>query len=160
MKNLYFIILVIAAFFSGCEKTEEFSDIPQIKFKEFNFASELVNDFENQVAYLTFEFVDGNGDLGFAENSDSIAGLEIPDIFVYKYKKIEGKFRITDTANYLLPYFAEGVYRKYIRGEMEIKSYLINQVNDTIRYDFQVMDRAYHLSNIESTPELIVPKWN
>ncbi len=43
---------------------------------------------------------------------------------------------------------------------MKIKIYLINQVNDTIKFDFQIMDREYQLSNLESTPEFIVPEWN
>ena len=160
MRNLFLIILSLGFFLAGCEKAEEFSEVPQIKFKDFTFNIESINGFENQVGFLSFEFVDGNGDLGFIENSDTIVGAEIPDIFIYEYKKQNDKFIITDTLNYLLPYFSEGVYRKYIRGDMEIKIYLINQASDTIRYDFQIMDRNYQMSNLESTPELIVPNWN
>lgn len=160
MRNIFVVILTLTICLANCEKVEDFSEIPDIKYKDFSFAIESINGFENQVGFLTFEFVDGNGDIGFAENSDSVTSVEIHDVFVYEYKKIDGNFIITDTTNYLLPYFAEGVYRKYIRGEMEIKIYFINQSSDTIRYDFQIMDRQYHLSNIESTPELIVPKWN
>jgi len=99
-------------FFASCEKAQDYSDIPEITYKDFNFAIESINDFENQVGYLTFEFVDGNGDIGFAENSDSVTSVEIHDVFVYEYKKVDGNFILTDTTNYLLTYFAEGIYRK------------------------------------------------
>lgn len=160
MRIFFIVILSVLIFLVCCEKAEEYSEIPSVKYKSFVFDTEYIKDFKNQVGYLTFEFVDGNGDIGFAENSDSITSIEIPDVFLYKYKKIDGNFILTDTTISLLPYFVEGVYRKYIRGEMEIKIYFINQINDTIRYDFQIMDRQYHLSNLESTPELVVPEWN
>ena len=44
---------------------------------------------------------------------------------------------------------------------MQIKIYLQRQqVNDTVKYDFQIMDRDYQLSNLETTQELIIPEWN
>ncbi len=160
MKRLGLIISTIILFFIACEKTEEYSEIPLIKYQDFNFDKEIINGFENQIGFLQFEFVDGNGDIGFAENSDTITDIEIPDVFIYEYTKINGVFTATDTIYFLLPYFSEGVYRKYIKGGMEIKIYLINQVNDTIKFDFQIMDREYQLSNLGSTPEFIVPEWN
>ena len=161
MKNIGFAILLISILFFGCEKTEDYSEIPSISFKDFNFDIEIISSgFENQVGFLSFDFIDGNGDIGFYGNSDSIISEEIPDIFIFEYTKTNGIFYITDTIEYLLPYFEEGVYRKYIKGEMEVKLYFINRDTDTIKYDFQIMDREYHLSNIESTPELVVPEWN
>lgn len=120
---------------------------------------ESKDGFRNQVALLTLEFVDGNGDIGFYENSDSTVSTEIYDCFVYGYTKKNGAFTPTDTTKFVMPYFEEGIYRKYIKGEIQLKIYLINRVDDTIRYDFQIMDRKYHLSNLASTPELIVPEW-
>ncbi len=159
MKNIWLFILLSTVIYS-CEKTEDYSEIPSVNFKNFTFEIEAVDGFNNQIGLLTFDFTDGNGDIGFYENSDTIISEEITDIFIYEYTKTNGVFHTTDTINYLLPYFEEGVYRKYIRGEMEVKIYFINRQNDTIKYDFQIMDRDYNLSNLESTPELIVPEWN
>ncbi|MFC2150983.1 hypothetical protein ACFLSE_00510 [Bacteroidota bacterium] len=161
MKRLGLIISIISICFIGCEKTADYTEIPFIKYKNFVFDVEVIDDsYINQVGFLTFEFIDGNGDIGFSENSDTILGLEIPDIFIYEYSKQNGNFVAIDTINFLLPYFAEGVYRKHIKGDMQVKIYFIEQVNDTVKYEFQIMDREYHLSNLETTPELIVPEWN
>ncbi|MCK5168544.1 MAG: hypothetical protein KAQ75_01590, partial [Bacteroidales bacterium] len=81
MKRLILIISTITLFFVGCEKTEEYSEIPFIKYYDFNFDKEIINGFENQIGFLQFDFVDGNGDIGFAENSDTITDIEIPDVF-------------------------------------------------------------------------------
>ncbi len=159
MKNIWLVILLSAVIYS-CEKTEDYSEAPSVKFKSFTFEIETVDGFNNQIGLLSFDFTDGNGDIGFYENSDTIISEEISDIFIYEYTKSNDVFHSTDTINYLLPYFEEGVYRKYIRGEMEVKIYFINRQNDTIKYDFQIMDRDYNLSNLETTPELIVPEWN
>lgn len=160
MKRLVLIISTIILFFIGCEKTKEYSEIPYVKYQGFNFEKEIINGFENQIGFLQFEFTDGNGDIGFYENSDTTIDTEITDVFIYEYTKINGVFIATDTIYYLLPYFAEGVYRKYIKGDMKVRIYFINQANDTVKFDFQIMDREYQLSNLESTPEFIVPEWN
>ncbi len=160
MKKLIFKISIILVLFIGCEKADEYSEIPYIEFKNFTFDVEKDDGFDNQIGYLTFDFIDGNGDIGFTENSDTSVHIEIHDIFVYGYTKINGNFIPADTTNFILPYFSEGVYRKHIKGEMKLKLYFINRVNDTLRYDFQIMDRMNNSSNLESTPELIVPEWN
>ena len=84
MKRLILIISTITLFFVACEKTEEYSEIPFIKYQDFNFEEEIINGFENQIGFLQFDFIDGNGDIGFAENSDTIIDTEIPDVFIYK----------------------------------------------------------------------------
>ena len=160
MKNLSYAILTLLFFLTACEKAEKYSEIPNIKYIDFNFDVEQLSGFENQVGFLQFEFIDGNGDIGFFENSDSVIDAEIPDVFIYEHTKVNGNFIKTDTINYLMPYFTDGVYRKHIKGEIEIKIYFINRISDTVKYEFQIMDREYHLSNIESTPELVVPEWN
>jgi hypothetical protein len=162
VKKLGLIILTLYLFCTACEKVEEYSEIPYIKYKDFIFETENIDDFINHVGFLSFEFIDGDGDIGFNENSDTVIDNEIYDVLISGYTKINGDFILTDsTYNVLLPYFAEGVYRKYLRGEMKIQIYLNpDQTNDTVRYDFQIMDRAYNLSNLESTPELIIPEAN
>lgn len=166
MKRLGLIISTIILFFIACEKEEEYSEIPLIKYKGFVFDVEIVDSsFVNQVGYLTFEFIDGNGDLGFYENPDTINDtiVIIYDILIREYTKINDNYIITDSTNnnYWLPYFEEGIYRKHIKGSMQVSIYFLKeQVNDTVKYEFQIMDREYQLSNLESTPEFIVPEWN
>lgn len=162
MKKTGLILITICLFSIACEKEEEYSEIPFVKYKDFKFEIENINGFINQVGFLSFDFIDGNGDIGFYENSDTANEAEIYDVLIYGYTKINGSFILTDTAdNALLPYFEEGVYTKHLKGEMKVRIYLTSdQANDTVRYDFQIMDRAYNLSNLESSPELIIPEKN
>jgi hypothetical protein len=59
-----------------------------------------------------------------------------------------------------MPYFEEGIYRNHLKGDMKVKIYFMDQVNDTIKFDFEILDRSYNRSNLQSTPELIIPNWN
>ena len=59
MKNLGFIILIICLFSFACEPEEEYSEIPVVKYKDFNFEIENINGFVNQVGLLSFDFIDG-----------------------------------------------------------------------------------------------------
>lgn len=104
---------------------------------------------------LTFSFVDGNGDIGFIENSDTAIDIKIPDIILIEYNMGDSIFSNIDTIEYLLPYFNEGVYRKHIKGEIDINLPRTIFSNDTVYYEFYIFDRAGHKSNIEITPEII-----
>jgi hypothetical protein len=160
VKKINLIIIIISLFSLACEKEEDYSEIPAIDYKDFIFEIEDINGFINQVGFLSFEFVDGNGDIGFLENTITDDEIEIYDVLLFGYTKINGEYILTDsTSSSLLPYFEKGVYRNHLKGEMKVRIYLTpDQVNDTIRYDFQIMDRAYNLSNMESSPELIIPE--
>ncbi len=154
MKKNIFLIILVSILFLKCEKAETYSEIPEIKYAGFNV---IEGDGESVIAYgiLTFSFVDGNGDIGFPENSDSTIKEKIPDIIIYEYTKNDGLFSINDTVEYLLPYFAEGVYREHIKGEIDINLSRTILDSDTVYYEFYILDRAEHKSNIEITPEII-----
>lgn len=161
MKNIGLILLITCLFSVGCEKEEEYSEVPFIKYRNFNFDIKIIDNAFYPVGYLSFDFIDGDGNIGFTENSDTAIKIEIHDISVYKYKMVNGTFNIADTINFVLPFFNEGVYRKHLIGEMELELFLItDQAFDTIRYDFQIMDRDYNLSNVDSSPNLIIPETN
>ena len=55
-----------------------------------------------------------------------------------------------------LPYIEEGVYRKTVKGDINIEIDLTIQTPDTLMYSFYLIDRAGHKSNTETTPVLII----
>ncbi len=161
MKKIGLILITICLLSIACEKEEEYSEVPFIKYKDFVFDIEIIDSsFVNQVGYLTFEFIDGNGDIGFNENSDTSIYVEIHDIFIYKFTKKNGNYSNADTTKLIMPYFEEGIYRNHLKGDMKVKIYFMDQINDTIKFDFEILDRSYNRSNLQSTPELIIPNWN
>jgi len=155
-KNIFFIIL-ISLLFLKCEKEETYSEIPEINFTEFNV---IEGDGSYTIAngILTFTFVDGNGDLGYLENIDSIYDNNIEDILLKEYFKENGEYFELKRGPYHLPYFKEGVYRKHIKGKIDIKLSRTILDSDTAYYEFYILDRAGHISNIEVTPEIIYSK--
>lgn len=152
-KTIIFIFLIL--FFSGCEKIEEHSDIPEIKFKSFDV--KLENTSLNPTLYgiITFGFIDGDGDIGFKENSeDTIISNNITDIVIKEFHS-NGDL-IKDTVGpYYLPYFDKSSYGKSLKGEIKIKMPKTINYIDTVYYEFYIIDRAKHQSNIITTPVYI-----
>ena len=156
MKYHVFFILFITFFFSGCEKEEVYSEIPEIKYLGFTAGYEETGLGTQLIGTLTFSFIDGDGDIGFYENSDStIDAPVIHDIFIYEYNKVNDEFVVSDTIKYWMPYFEQGVYMKSLKGSIDIKLTRTIHSEDTAKYEFYIQDRAYNMSNIESTPEII-----
>ncbi len=151
-KNIFFIIL-ISILFLKCEKAETYSEIPEIKYTRFNVI-EGDGDYTVANGILTFSFVDGDGDIGFGENKDTTLSQEY-DIFICEYYFLNDTFTLNDTINYWMPYFEEGIYRESIMGSIDVILPQTILSPDTIRYEFYILDRAGHKSNIEVTPEII-----
>ena len=156
MKRFVLFILFIVIVISGCEKEEIYSEIPIIKYLEFNANYEETALGTQLIGTLTFSFIDGDGDIGFYENPDS--SIHVPviyDIFIYEYNKVNGVFAISDTIKFWMPYFEKRVYRKSLKGNIDVRLIRTIHSKDTAKYDFHIQDRANHLSNIASTPEII-----
>jgi hypothetical protein len=159
MKKFVFAILFLPLLFS-CEKSEDYNEIPEIKFRSF----EVIpgdGDYTISEGILTFDFVDGDGNIGFAENSDLDSANNLytaNDIvdFVYKeYYKQDGIFIEKEGNPFYLPYFKEGVYRKSLKGKIDIYFPRTILSPDTVYYEFYILDRDMNQSNIETTPEII-----
>lgn len=148
--------MCIVLLFSGCEKEESYSVIPEIKYIDFT-ASHTGSDLgTNTIGNLSFSFIDGDGNIGFYENTNSTPeSPKINDVFIIEYVKENGTFKLKDTINYLLPYYEKGVYRKFLKGKIDIKLTRTKLSEDTARYEFYIQDRAYNISNTDTTPIII-----
>src|SRR6056297_1583565 len=159
-KILYlisFLILLVS-----CEKEDQYSDIPEIKYKSFTMAEETENDFENTIGHLKFTFTDGDGDIGNdpnVETANDTTTTEAYNTFITRFYKENNQFVRDTTITYIIPYLEGGVYREYLKGEIEIKIYFNDFPYDTLMFDFYIYDRANHKSNTETTPEIIVSEW-
>lgn len=153
MSKFLIIILSIIVVFCSCEKIENVSEIPEIKYLGIE-VTEGDGDYYTAIGSLKFSFIDGNGDIGFIENTDTTTPT-IHDIFVIEYYKNNSEFILEDTFKYWMPYFQEGVYRTSLKGELEIILGRNIESPDTVYYEFYITDRANHMSNIEVTPEII-----
>jgi len=166
MKDLYkisAILLIFIGFIFSCQKIITYSDIPQIKFKSFTL-KDTVDAIDNiiKLGELVFSFIDGDGDLGL-EQPDSIQQNDtiIVNLFFTLFEKIDGQFQKVDEEdletplNYRIPYMEREGQNKTLKGEIQVnfEYYIIEY--DTIKYEFYIVDRALHKSNVETTPEII-----
>ena len=154
MKKTYLVILLLFLF--SCEKAEDYPETPEIEFISFKV---IPGDGEYTISkgVLSFSFVDGDGNIGFYENSefDTSTTNNVVD-FVYKeYYKQNGSFVEKEGNPFYLPYFEEGIYRKSLKGTVDIYFPRTILSPDTVYYEFYIIDRDYHQSNIITTPEYI-----
>jgi hypothetical protein len=149
-----FLVIASTLFLFSCEKVEDYPEIPEIKFRSFEV---IPGDGEYIIAegVLTFDFVDGDGNLGFAENFDDDTTNNIIDFIYTEYYKKDGVFVEKKGSPFYLPYFQEGVYRKNLKGKIDI--YLPHTIlsPDTVYYAFYIIDRDANKSNMETTSEIV-----
>lgn len=158
-RKLYILFVVcIIIIFDSCETTEEFSEIPEIKYKDF-YLTPGVPGMTIATGNLVFSFIDGNGDIGnYDENSGEVVdqNADSLNMFVQGLSKDGENFVPFTNISINLPYLEEGIYRKTIKGEIIIEVNLTIQTPDTLKYSFYLVDRAKHQSNTEITPVLII----
>jgi len=162
MKTKVLNIFILLFFLISCEKEEQYSDSPEISFKSFTLAEETENGFENIIGRLKFTFADGDGDIGYdpnTESADDTTSAENYNTFITRFYKRNNQFIRDTTISYIIPYMEGGVYREYLKGEIEIKLYFTNIQHDTLTFDFYIYDRKNHKSNTETTPEKIISEW-
>jgi len=158
ISKLYILVAVLViVFFVSCEKTEEFSEIPEIKYKKF-YLTPGIDGMTIATGNLVFSFVDGDGDIGNFNNPDDNNDADSLNMFIFGSYKNGGDFIPFYTNSLNLPFVEGGVYRKTVQGDIKIEIDLTIQTPDTLFYSFYMIDRAGHQSNTETTPILIISK--
>lgn len=159
MKNRSIVLFVILIMFSisSCFKPEVFPPEPNIEFISFSFI-ETLDVLDNPVlnGTLKFNFIDGNGDIGF----DTISPRK-NTIFLEKYKISNGQEVLVDLLiplEFFVPTIKITQPDIALKGEMYVND--LNEMspilNDTIVYRFYIVDRAGNKSNVESTGPLVL----
>ncbi len=159
MKHLLYrfgLIFIVTA----CVKTEPVSPVPHITYKSITTS---VDEFTTAVnATLTFDFIDGDADIGYIEEENDTLPDNDPSkyvIFLTPFEKVDSVFNRVeaDTSN---PFPGHTItyndrlnrvgQNRTIKGTI---TYLIqdNPVLDSMRYEFYIRDRAGHISNTEVT---------
>jgi len=153
---------VIMAFSLSCQKVESISEIPYIEFKSFELRDTIdILGNPGKIGELIFKFEDGDGDIGL-EQPDSISpNTTTYNLFFTLYEKIEGQFQKVDEEdletplNYRIPYIENIGQNKTLKGEVKVEFYYyLLMLYDTIKYEFYIVDRALHESNVETTKEI------
>ena len=158
------LILIITVLLSGlsCKKIESLPEIPSISFKSFiliDTIDALGN--EGKIGELTFDFEDGDGDIGLTQPDSLSADSTNFNLFFTLFDKIDGEFievsenDLETPLNYRIPYIEKEGQNKALKGEIQVDFLYYHTFEyDTIKYSFFIVDRALHKSNVETTPEI------
>lgn len=151
--------------FFSCTKEEDFPDVPNIEFISFTKIANSSNVDEKGI--LKISFTDGDGDMGLAD-SDTVTPYDKTSIYYYNFfityfEKQHGEFveiQPVITFNSRIPELTSTSSNNSLKGEIEIELFINNpfSVYDTIRFDASIVDRALHISNVITTPEIILKK--
>ena len=152
----------------SCRKIEQLPAIPYIEFTSFEIFDTIDPLGNNSKGgRLKFYFEDGDGDLGLQEPSDFQP--DTANLFFTLLRKIDGNMEpVSDKNDPLLPYSAYRIpymerigQNKILKGTISVTFlYQAYSPEDTIRYDFYIVDRALNESNLESTSEIVVSSNN
>ena len=165
--SIFFILFAGWVLFFSCRKIESYPVIPSIEFRSFTIRDTFYTSLGSQgkVGELIFSFVDGDGDIGFLSDSIATDTTSIYDLFLTLYEKLNGEFFKVDDLepplNYHLPYIEREGQNKTLKGEIQVKieyfelfKELLNY--DTIKFEFFIIDRAFHKSNVEETDTIFL----
>ncbi|MDX1349075.1 MAG: hypothetical protein R3279_02445 [Putridiphycobacter sp.] len=162
-----FLILVVSVALNSCFKKENYPIEPVVAFDTF------IVDANTGKAQIVFEFTDGDGDIGLLE-SDTLApydkaGSNYFNFFLTYYEKDDSLGWVIgkniDGEDIILPFRLKPVMdysiTKGIKGtityDFDFYYNPLSSQSDTIKYDFQVIDRALNASNIGETDYILTP---
>lgn len=160
----YFLFALLFAFIASnysCKPDKNYPDEPIIKFE--NLVKVKGQNGKDTISIVTISFTDGDGDLGLKQ-SDTFPPFDtLPyssNFFAAYFEKQNGVFveinlAIPITAR--IPYLTPEGKNKAIEGEIDMNVQLKpGAVNDTIRYEIYIVDRALNHSNTVTTSEIVI----
>lgn len=164
MFNRLFVLVVVMTFFASCKKAIEYPAEPILNFKSIGVSKEA-DGYDSKVL-VDISFTDGDGDIGYHPREsgkndwifDNPSSPYYNNYIVTTYIRRSGTWTV-DTTNVSarLPYMTPEGANKALKGDILRELTLPPQlVNDTLKYDIFIWDRALHKSNIVTTPEIIV----
>jgi hypothetical protein len=160
--SLYTILAAVIVLFS-CERVDPvYPDEPVIDYQGFSiFASKDSLGNTTIMGRLTFEFTDGDGNLGLyplEENSDP----ELPDSLKYNFYlqlyDLQGYdfVEVPDEEGGILRYRIPNLDKNPTKGTLDLDISYPIIIHDTIFYTFYIVDRSFNRSNTDSSDVVVL----
>jgi hypothetical protein len=168
MKKLFYssVLLLCILFAFSCKKTAPVSVIPVISFAGFTAT-------DNSTAVLTFNFTDGDGDIGVPSGDSTIdcyiryyylsptSGKYLPLYAAISGNPNPNSLADSNIYTYSIPYITDNLKSKSLDGQVVINMNGYKSTHgalpdslDSFRYTIWIFDRAGHKSNVVTTPGL------
>lgn len=142
---------------SSCSNKLEYSDIPEIEFKDFllSYYEDALNN-KTYLGILKFNVVDGDGDIGYYDR-DTIYNYDTSKVYLTLYRKCGNEYVEKEDSlpyEYQIPYITPAGKSKSIKAEIVIEIFFPEPL-DTMKFDFFIVDRAMNKSNVSSTYDFV-----
>ena len=163
MRAIFVAILFLLLPVISCNQIDPvYPDEPVIDYQGFSLfiaVDQLGN--KNLIGQLTFDFTDGDGNLGLLPLVDT-SDLNMPDTvkfnFFLQLYDLQGfeYVMIPDEDGGVLKYRIPYLDKQPLKGTMDLEiSYPIIK-HDTIFYTFYIFDRDYNRSNTDTTDVIVL----
>ena len=161
--KILIITIIVLLIGLSCKKIESLPEIPFISFKSFILkdTTDVLGN-EGKIGELTFDFEDGDGDIGLSQPDSLSVDSSNFNLFFTLFSKTDGEFievsedDLETPLNYRIPYIKKEGQNKALKGEIRIDFIYLLFEYDTFKYSFYIVDRALHKSNVETTPEIVM----
>lgn len=156
------VFSIVIIMVTSCFRIETYPPEPQIELKYFTLTDTL-DILGNPVlkGELCISFIDGDGDIGYRETTDTAAADTLKTVFMKQFRKQNGSFveqQLTLPLNFRVPFFESTGNNPTLKGDI-----IIHDLNhsppfegDTIKYSIYIKDRAGNKSNTIETSELVL----
>ena len=163
MRYIVSFISIALLFLVSCEKiTPEYPDEPIIDYQGFGLfiTVDALNN-KTLVGQLTFDFTDGDGNIGLPPLPDSM-GLYLPDTVKYNFflqlydlKGFEYE-KVPEEEGGILKYRIPYMNKQPLSGALDLEIFYPLIIHDTIFYTFYIYDRDFNRSNTDTTEVIVL----
>jgi len=146
------IVLLLMVIPFSCKKGNEYPIIPEIKFKSLSTLKDLQG--KDVHATLTISFTDGDGDIGADDgNNNFIVAYYIKQNNIWT---LDASYDYSGRINVVTSTEKNRALRGDISYDFDQAVLPQGAVNDTIRFNVYIFDRAQHQSNTVTTSEIVL----
>jgi hypothetical protein len=163
MRKIGYIIGFVLTLLVSCEEiSPEYSIVPAVDYQSFGFfisVDELGN--KNLVGRLTFDFTDGDGNVGLFPISDTFS-INQPDSVKYNFflqvHELKGYeyVPLPEEEGGVLKYRIPYLDKDPLKGIMDLDIFYPVIESDTFFYTFYITDRDFNHSNTDTTDVIVL----
>ena len=154
-------LLMGLLFLAGCKDDRQFPIQPVISFK----TSTLLNEGGTQTLKVTLRFTDGDGDIGLSEQDTfppyNRASPYYYNLWVKYYEMDQGPFKeiiLPSPISARVPVLNSSGRATPLEGDLSYDIDVTLRGNDTLKMEFQLVDRALNISAPVESGVLVIPQ--
>ncbi|MFO7879427.1 MAG: hypothetical protein R6V52_05290 [Bacteroidales bacterium] len=147
---------------ASCYEVKEYPPEPEISYESLRL-SDTTDALGNEIlsGTLNVYFIDGDGDIGAEEPTDSASAEDSKNFFIDLLEKVDGAYEVKELAvpyEYRIPYFATTANNPSLKGYIKVSEidFFPPFEGDTIKLRCYLLDRAGNKSNTVITPEVVL----